>query len=188
MAQDYGGLVRGVDFDGSRAPYFAGHGLDAGRKIGLAFNDDPTGLAHRILFKLRGVARHHHRAGNSQFTACPGQGLPVVARGVRANSATGKSARSKLAQRVGHPPQLECARFLKVFAFKVQLGPRPGIEACGLHQGRAVQGAGQLGIALRQNRGVQIGREVGVKGRLHGGKVRDCTGTLLPNDQNFGQK
>ena len=29
MAQDYGGLVRGVDFDGSRAPYFAGHGLDA---------------------------------------------------------------------------------------------------------------------------------------------------------------
>ena len=56
-----------------------------------------------------------------------GEGGGVVARGVRANSAAGKSARSKLAQRVGHPPHLECARFLKVFAFKVQLCPRPGI-------------------------------------------------------------
>ena len=107
MAQDDVGLIGGMDFDGSPAAYFAAHGFDAGHKIGFAFNDKAACLAHGILLKLRSVVRHHHGAGNSEFTACPSQGLAVVARGVRANSAAGKSARCKFAQRVGHAPHLE---------------------------------------------------------------------------------
>ena len=62
LAQDYGCLVGGVDFDGPRASDYAVHSLDAGREIGLAFNDKAPGLAHGILFKLRSVAGHHHGA------------------------------------------------------------------------------------------------------------------------------